>query len=203
MRLATRTIAIAASLTLIATAAQAQDTGLFSLEVRAGAALPTQDMGAIELDPALAIEFLANLQVMPHLNLYGGHSQAFFGETADLPAFDGLDECGYTFGARFFTPSFGAVTPWIRAGGVYSQLELESDDADDTLDSGHTLGWEAGVGAAVALGGRWSLLPGVRYRAVTHEMTEVGGEVDLSYVTLDLGISATFGGAPLAAIRHR
>lgn len=203
MTFVTRTTAIAALLTIAAGAAQAQNAGPLSLEVRAGASVPTRSLGTRDLDAGFAYEITANLQVMPHLNLYAGHGQAHFGLQQPVGAFDEFENCGYAFGARFFAPSLGVITPWIRAGGTYTQLEFENDDNDGSLDSGHELGWEAGAGATVALGGRWSLLPGVRYRTFSPEMAELGGDVDLGYLAIDIGISATFGGKPMAAIRHR
>jgi opacity protein-like surface antigen len=86
------------------------------------------------------------------------------------------EDIGYAFGLRFFAPSLGPVTPWIRAGGVYDHVELEGDNNGDALSSDHTLGWEAGAGAASALGGRWSLLPGVRYRSFSPERTALGAK---------------------------
>jgi hypothetical protein len=203
MRSATRFIAIAALLTASATALQAQETGTFSLELRGGAGLPTKDLGTADLNTGVNLEFTANVQVMPHLALYAGWDWANFALKQDIGDYADVEDTGYAFGARFFAPSLGPVTPWLRAGGVYDHIELEGDDDDvDILSADHTLGWEAGAGAAIALGSSWSLTPGVRYRTFSPELDELDGEVDMSYLTIDIGISKTFGGRSMAAVRH-
>lgn len=205
MTTATRTITLATLCTLFAGAAQAQNAGPFSLEVRAGVAVPTEAIGTHEVDPGMALEIAAHLQVMPHLDLYAAWAQNHFGFEQQVGTFEEVENCGYAVGARFFAPSFGPVTPWVRGGAIYSQLELYSDDDDvEDLDSDYTFGWEAGAGAAVALGGRWSLLPGVRYRSVAIEMAELGADdLDVNAVVFDVGVSFTFGGPSMAATGHR
>jgi len=203
MTSATRFIAIATLLTVSATTAQAQSAGAFSLELRGGAGVPTSELGSRDLNPGVNLEFTANLQVMPHLNLYAGWDWANFALKQDLGSYSDVEDTGYAFGARFFTPSLGPVTPWLRAGGVYDHIEVEGDADTDALSADHTLGWEAGAGAAIALGESWSLLPGVRYRSFSPELDVLGGEVDMNYVTFDIGIAKTFGGRSVAAIRHR
>lgn len=201
---ATRTITLATLCTLFAGAAQAQNAGRFSLEVRPGVGVPTEAIGTHEVDPGMALEIAAHFQVMPHLDLYAAWDQNHFGFEQDVAGFAEVENCGYALGARFFAPTLGPVTPWVRGGAIYSQLELESDDDDvEGIDSDYAFGWEAGAGAAVALGGRWSLLPGVRYRALAIEMEELGGDLDVNAVVFDLGVAFTFGGPSVAAIRHR
>jgi outer membrane protein W len=201
------TTAIAAALLTLGAAAtvQAQDAGRFSLELRTGAAVATTELGERDLDtPGVGFEITANFQVMPHLNLYAGWDWTHFSLSEELGAYDDFEDTGYAFGARFFAPSLGAVTPWLRAGGVYDHIEMESqEDGADDLSADHVLGWEAGAGAAIALGQTWSLLPGVRYRTFSPELDVLGGGVDVSYVSFEIGIAKTFGGPALAAIRHR
>ena len=205
MRTTARTITLATLCTLFAGAAQAQNAGPFSLEVRAGVAVPTEAIGSHEVDPGMALEIAALFRVMPHLDLYAAWDQNHVGFEQDVAGFAEVETCGYAVGARFFAPSFGPVTPWLRGGAIYSRLELESDDDDvDGLDSDYTFGWEAGAGAAVALGGRWSLLPGVRYRSIAIELDELGtGDLDVNAVVFDVGVAFTFGGPSLAATGHR
>jgi opacity protein-like surface antigen len=202
---ATSTIAIAALLTVSAAGAvQAQDQGRFSLELRAGAAIPTADLGPRELQTGVLGELTANFQVLPHLALYAGWDWARLALAEDLGAYNDVEDTGYTFGARFFAPSLGPVTPWLRAGGLYDHIEMEEESDEGSVSADHVLGWEAGAGAAIALGDTWSLLPGVRYRSFSPELVQpLGGEVDVRYVTVDIGISKTFGGRSMAAIRHR
>lgn len=196
-----KVVAMAAVLALVAVDAQAQSPGKFSLELRGGAALPTKELGPSDLNTGMNLEMTANLQVLPHLALYGGWDYGRFTLKQNLGVYEDGDDTGYAFGARVFAPAIGKVTPWIRGGGVYDHIELEGNDSDQYVRADHVLGWEAGAGAAVALGSQWSLTPGVRYRSFSPELTELGGKADVRYVTIDIGISRTFGGKSVVAVR--
>lgn len=186
---------LAAALTLIAGGAQAQAPGRFSLEVSAGGALPTQDLGDHELkDAGLGLGLNASYRVMPHLAVYAGWDWYHFELEEGIGDFVDVEDTGYAFGVRYDGPTLAMATPWIRAGGVFKHVELETDENDAVRSSDHTLGWEAGVGATLNLGSRWALMPGVRYRTFSPELEELGGEVEHAYVTFDLGFSAAFGG---------
>lgn len=187
----------------IATGAQAQQPGKFSLELRGGAALPTEKLGANDTKTGLNFDLTAQLQVMPHLALYAGGDWAQMSLKQQIGDYKDALDSGWAFGAKFYAPSYGRVTPFVRAGGVYDHVELEGDKANDVyVGSKHVMGWEAGAGFAVALNNTFSIQPGARYRSFSPKLDELNGKVDFRYVAVDLGVSATFGGKSMAAIRH-
>jgi hypothetical protein len=200
-----RKIAIALTLVLFATgAAQAQVP--LGLELSGGAAFPTKDFGDAALKTGAGFEFTATLRVLPHMHVYGGwdwHSfvmdRAFYGTKFDV------EDTGYAFGLMFRHPLVRDNSGWIRAGGIYNHIEIENDAGDIVADSGHELGWEVGGGMFIPLTQNLALTPGVRYRALSAEVTpaQTVRPVDLNYVTAQLGLAWTFGAPRGVAARTR
>ena len=96
---------------------------------------------------------------------------------------------------RYVVPVSYRARPWVRAGGLYNHVELEGvSDGVLVADSKHTLGVEAAGGLEVALGGAWSLTPGLRYRRFEPTMRVGGVESSstLSDVTFDMGVMLRF-----------
>ncbi len=175
--------------------AAAQDR--FGVELRVGPEFATQDLGDATLNTGFGSEVVFSYRFMPHLAAYGGWG--YGRASADGLSFAGTDvdveETGYTFGLQFVHPirtsRFGY---FIRGGGVYNHIEIENTDGDITADSGHGLGWQIESGVVVPIGAKWRLMPGVRYRSLSRDM-EVGTtstDVDLTYVTVGVGIARTF-----------
>jgi hypothetical protein len=82
----------------------------------------------------------------------------------------------------------------FRAGGTYNHIEIEDPDGDIVADSGLGLGWEIGTGVTLPLTGNWRVSPGLRYRALSRDVT-IGSTttgVDLRYVALELGFTWGF-----------
>lgn len=187
----------ALGLILAAGSAHAQDA--WTLDVRAGAALPTQDLGANELDTGFGFEGTLGYRVMPHLSLYGGWGWHRFGSSGAANGTDlDFEETGYAFGLRFEHPFSGESGDGpayrFRAGGTYGHIEAENPDGEIVTDTGHGAGWELGGGITFALGDAWRLSPGVRYRALSRDLTigEAIIDAELEYVAVDLGVTWSF-----------
>jgi hypothetical protein len=104
-----------------------------------------------------------------------------------------FEETGYVFGLRWEHPlpneRGNGMAVWARAGGTLKHIEVEDGEGEIVSDSGHGLGWEVGAGLSLPLGERFSLTPGIRYKALSREL-EVGSsptDWDLSDVTFELG----------------
>lgn len=193
----TRTVVAAIAVGFLAASSPTAAQERWAFELRGGAALPTQDIGSDELGTGFGFEGTLRYRFLPHLGVYGGWDWMHFGpETSFAGADVDFEETGYVFGLRFEHPlGEGApVSGWVRAGGTYGHLELEDTAGEIIADSGHGLGLEAGAGVALDIGGRLSVTPGVRYRALTRDV-EIGTattEVDLRYVALELGLVVHF-----------
>jgi hypothetical protein len=170
----------------------------WSVEFTGGPAVPTGDLGNLDLDAGLAFGASVSARVMPHLSLYGGWDWVHF--SSDGSAAGGeldVEETGYGLGLRFEHPLRGEVGfPKLRlqAGGTYKHIEVEDEEGERIADSGHGLGWEAGAGLVMPLGARWTLTPMVRYRSLSRDLDlgPVDPSVELQYLTFELGAAWIF-----------
>ncbi len=168
----------------------------FGFEVRGGAAFATQDLGDADLNTGFGIEGMFDYRFMPHLGAYVGWGwnrfaadQSFAGAEADF------EETGYMFGLEFNHPiGTSSLAYYIRGGGIYNHIEVENKAGDITDDSGHGLGWQAGVGLDIGLGDKWHIKPGVKYQSLSRELKveNVTTDVDLKYLSVGLGIAFRF-----------
>lgn len=185
------------------TAAQAQ--GPVSLEIRGGAAIPTREFAGVDLKVGGGAEAIVGVRVMEHLSVYGGWG--WYQMTTDEPLLGrkyDVENNGYAFGAQFTHPVVNRVSGWVRAGGLYNHLEIEEDDVDGSIDSGHELGWEAGAGLSIPIGRSLSLTPGARYRTFSGDLTvgETKVPFDMSYAMAEIGLRWTFGGGQTRTARR-
>ncbi len=176
--------------------ATAPASGSWSLHLSGGATFPTQDVGETELGTGLGLEALVGYRFMPHLEGYAGWDYHHFGADESATGDDvDTEETGYAFGLRFVHPIGESALSYVaRAGATYNHIEMENDDGDIIADSGHGLGWEAGVGLDIPIGDSWSVVPMVRYRSLSREIEieDEATDVDLTYVATDLGITWSF-----------
>jgi opacity protein-like surface antigen len=100
------------------------------------------------------------------------------------------DDTGFSMGLTTALPRFGAVTPWVGAGAVFHQLELNgtSEGIEEKI------GFEVGGGLALGLSRNVRLTPGVGYRRYHAEIPTLlgGGDVDVQYVTAGVGLNISF-----------
>jgi len=184
-----------AILLLFSTSALAQDR--FGIELRVGPDFATQDLGDANLNTGFGSEVVFSYQFIPRLAGYAGFG--YGRSTVDGNSFAGSDaiveETGYTFGVQFIQPvrasRFGY---FLRAGGVYNHLEIEDDASSLSADSGHGFGWQVGAGPVVTLGQNWRVMPGLRYRALSRDITigDVKSDLDRTYLSAGVGVMWMF-----------
>lgn len=196
----------ALALLVIGAAAPVQAQIPLTLELRGGAAVPTEDLGAAELKTGGGFGFTAAYAFMPHMLFYGGWDWQRLNTKGRIAGADAhVEATGYAFGLGFQHPLFSSVGGWLRSGGIYNHIELEKKNGDLIGDSDFEFGWEAGGGLVIPVSERFALMPGARYRTFTADLEMGAGpvEVDLSYVTIDLGIVYRFGARPVMTALRR
>jgi hypothetical protein len=181
-----------------ATSVMAQERVLthdrLSVEIGGDAHFATQDLGAANLGTGFGFEATVGYRFMPHLSAYAGWGWHHFTADGFLAGVDmDAEETGYTFGLTFAHP-LGAspLGYFVQAGGIYDHIEFEGED--HAMDTGHGLGWQFGAGVVAPLGAKWQLMPGVRYRSLSRdlEVGDVTADLDLTYVTVRVGLVRTF-----------
>ena len=168
----------------------------WSLELRPGVDYATQDIADADLGLGFGAELAIAYRFMPHLAAYAGWSYNNFAVDQSFAGPDAsFEETGYTFGLQFIHPiGESGLSYLVRAGGTYNHIEIENNDGDIIIDSGHGLGWQAEAGLVIPLSEKFSLLPSLRYRSLNRniEIENVSTSVDLNYLSVGVGLSWSF-----------
>jgi hypothetical protein len=168
----------------------------WSLEFRPGVNYATQDIADADLGLGFGTELTIAYRFMPHLAAYAGWSYNNFAVDQSFAGPDAsFEETGYTFGLQFIHPiGESGLSYLVRAGGTYNHIEIENNDGDIIIDSGHGLGWQAEAGLVIPLSEKFSLLPSLRYRSLNRdiEIENVSTSVDLNYLSVGVGLSWSF-----------
>jgi hypothetical protein len=197
-RFMNRAVVVAAAIGLLAAPGAGGAQQRWSVELRVGAAVPTQTLGGTDLELGLGGEGTVAFRFMPHVSMYVGWDWVHFPTEQSFAGPDmDFEETGYAFGLRFDHPFRGESTGLayqIRVGATYNHIEIEDSGGELAADSGHGLGWEIGTGVVLPLGGAWRLTPGIRYRSLGRELVvgSLSQEVDLTYAALELGFARHF-----------
>ncbi len=174
--------------------AQALPTSPLSVDVRAGAAIPTGDFGDIA-ETGFTVGGDLAFMFTPVLSAYVGGSYSSFGASDEfqeaIEELTGgqLDDISYNLygldAGLKATFAAGGFTPYLRGGLVYYTAELGGGDdlGEDVEDENdYEAGFEVGGGLAFPLGPRISVTPEVTYTGID----------DLNFVRAQIGLNIRF-----------
>ena len=166
-----------------------------SLEFRPAVDFATKKLGDATLKTGVGAEGLLAYYFNPAIAVYGGWSWNKFGSNQRINGTNlDFDETGYSYGLQFLLPLGQSKIQFLaRGGGLYNHIEVEKGN-DIINDSGHGFGWQVEGGVAIPLGSSLKLLPSLRYRSLSRNITIQSAEksVDLDYLSVGLGIQVTF-----------
>jgi opacity protein-like surface antigen len=171
--------------------AQALPTTPFSLEVRAGAAIPTGDLKEVA-KTGYTVGANVSYAATPMVSIFGGYTMNSFGVKEDVTTEEGeafpddaslrVRVSGPEAGVRVNVPVAGSIAPFVKASALVNRfsLSISSDDASGTFgDDEWHVGFDVGAGVAIPLGPRISVTPAVSYVKVE----------DFKSVKADIGLA--------------
>lgn len=168
----------------------------WSLELRQGFDFATKDISNADLGTGFGAELTIAYRFMSHIAAYAGWSWNHFSVDQSFAGPDAnFEETGYTLGIQFIHPiGESTINYLVRLGGTYNHIEIENNNGDVIMDSGHGFGWQAETGLVIPLGERFSLLPSVRYRSLNRDIdiNNISTSVDLNYLSVGVGLSWSF-----------
>ena len=143
-------------------------------------------------------EATISYRFIPRLAAYAGWGWNTFGPQQSDNSVAHFEETGYRFGLQFIQPlnTESKLNILLSAGGVGNHIETENEQGDIVNDTGHGLGWEIDAALSIPLNDRWQIIPGIRYHALSREMTNgtVKESVELNYLSVGIGVSWTLVG---------
>jgi len=171
--------------------AQALPPTPFSLEVRAGAAIPTGDLKEVA-KTGYTVGANVSYAATPMFSIFGGYTMNSFGVKDDVTPEEGeeLPEdasfrvrvSGPEAGVRVNVPVTGNVAPFVKASALVNRFSVSfsSDEVNGTIgDTDWHVGFDVGAGVAIPLGPRVSVTPAVSYLKVE----------DFKSVKADIGLA--------------
>jgi hypothetical protein len=190
------TIAVMMMSMVIVQLTQAQ--GQLNVTFRPTFSFPVKDLGATELKKGGGFEATVSYRFIPRLAAYAGWGWNTFRPEQSDNSIEHFEETGYRFGLQFIHPlnTESKLNILLSAGGVGNHIETENEQGDIIYDTGHGLGWEVDAALSIPLNDRWQIVPGIRYHALSREMTNGTAKesVDLNYISVGVGVSWTLVG---------
>lgn len=188
-------LAVTTALLLLAADATAQPR--WAVGARAGLAVPVKSIEGEDFGAGTGVEGSLRYRFFSRLSAYVGWDWSRFSSGLTLGETEvDFEETGYVFGLRLehtFADEEGP-TLWLRGGPTLARVDMEDLNGDVPADTGRGLGWEVGGGVGLTIGRRWSLMPGVRYRSISHDVAidGISYDFDLGYVSLEAGAAMVF-----------
>lgn len=168
----------------------------WTISLRPGVDYATQNIADANLKFGLGADLTIAFRLIPHLAAYTGWSWNHFAVDNSFAGSDAsFEETGYSFGLQFIHP-FGesGLSYLVKAGLTYNHIEIENNNGDIIIDSGHGLGFQTEAGLVIHLSERFSISPSVRYRSLNRDIKiqNAVASVNLNYISLGVGLSYTF-----------
>jgi hypothetical protein len=183
-------------LTIISLVSEAQEKDRrFGFEINGGPSFATNKF-ADGLRMGFGTEGLFHYRFMPHTGIYAGWGANWL-TTENLSSELNRDyeETGYVLGLQFKHPAWGSRASFlVRAGMIYSHIEVENDNGEILEDTGHGAGLQLAAGMDFKLGSSWSLTPFVKYHSLNRPLNSEEGPADsrFSYLSVRVGILKMF-----------
>jgi len=181
----------------LATGTMAQeDEKRFGVELNSDVSIVSSDLAGASLNTGLGFEAILQYRFMPFTSVYGGWGYTHFNADQSFAGSDiDFEQTGYILGLQLKHPIGNSpVSYFVRAGGLYSHIEIENNNGDIIGDTGHGIGYQVAGGIEVSMGKNWSLAPGLKYSSLEGETDFEGTSYQLDHrvVSARIGIVKRF-----------
>lgn len=168
----------------------------FGVELNGDVSFVSSDLAGANLNTGLGFETILQYRFMPFTSVYGGWGYSHFNADDSFAGSDtDFEQTGYILGLQFKHPiKTSPVSYFLRAGLLYSHIEMENNNGEIISDTGHGVGWQAAAGIEIALGKNWSLAPGLKYNWLSGETDFENAKYQLDHrtVSAQIGIIKRF-----------
>jgi opacity protein-like surface antigen len=180
------TLSVLISLTALAQ----ENEKRFGIEINGDVSFVSSDLAGASLNSGLGFETILQYRFMPFISVYGGWGYSHFNADESFAGSDiDFEQTGYILGLQFKQPiGTSQVSYFLRAGALYSHIEMENNNGDIISDTGHGIGWQAAGGIEISLGKNWSLAPGLKYNWLAGETAFEGTNYQLDHRTVSARI---------------
>lgn len=178
-------LAVIASALAVPGTAKAQLPIPLSIEGRMDYAVPVRDFDDV-VDEGTSWSVGASLGLRPGLGVYGTYSHTEF-PVEDVDNAD-VEDSGWSVGLTAALPTVSGLSPWVGAGLLIHQLEVNDNDGGIDED----VGFEVGGGLALSLARNVRLTPGIGYRQYGVDTGLLLGEFHVEYFAAGLGVNVSF-----------
>jgi opacity protein-like surface antigen len=179
-------------LVLLSATATAQDkVKRFAFELSGGPSFATSEF-AVGLKPGFGTDGTFHYSFLPKFGVYAGWGANWISsENIDSDLNRDYEETGYMLGLQFKQPVGTSRSAFfLRAGALYSHIEVENDNGDILEDTGHGFGVQLAAGVEFDLGSSWSISPVVKHNFLSRDHN--GADTDFNYLTVRVGIKKSF-----------
>ncbi|NCU33185.1 MAG: porin family protein [Candidatus Moranbacteria bacterium] len=168
----------------------------FGIEVNGDVSIVSSEFSGSSTNTGLGFEAILQYRFLPFTSVYGGWGFMHFNAKESFAGPDvDFEQTGYVFGLQFRVPiNKSPVSYFARAGLLFSHIEIENKKGEIIGDTGHGLGWQAATGIEVSMGGKLSLVSGLRYNYLSRD-AEIGSEnfkLDIRFVSARIGLIKRF-----------
>lgn len=192
----TRKILIGLLFTVLSLGIYAQEQSRWGFELSGGPTVAVGKVADASTKLGGGFEGIFHYRFMPHAGLYGGWGwNSVSAQNSFLGNNVSFEETGYVFGLQFKHPIANSqLSYFIRLGGLYNHIETENATGSIIHDTKHGLGFQSSMGLDIALGGKWSLTPSVKFNSLSRSIQPIEGinEMHLNYLSLRIGILKRF-----------
>ncbi|MBE0675957.1 MAG: porin family protein [Bacteroidales bacterium] len=182
---------LAFTMVLTVSATAQESSKKWGFELSGGPSFATSDF-AVGLKPGFGTDGAFHYSFLPRFGVYAGWGANWISsENTDSELNRDYEETGYVLGLQFRQPIGTSKSAYfLRAGALYSHIEVENDNGDILEDTGHGFGVQLAAGMEFELGSSWSISPVVKHHFLSRDHN--GADTDFNYLTVRLGIMKRF-----------